>query len=76
MLLSCIAAAVQLYWSPSLILGCIAGDVLCRFRNIMVPLYILLFFTDKTTFLLLDKPWSQVSSLLFPPVLAFNFYRA
>ena len=28
-----------------------------------------------STFQLLDKPWSQVSSLL-PPVLAFNFYRA
>ena len=33
------------------------------------------FFSHTSTFQLLDKPWSQVSSLL-PPVLAFNFYRA
>ena len=36
----------------------------------------LFFFPSHTSaFQLLDKPWSQVSSLL-PPVLAFNFYRA
>ena len=34
-----------------------------------------LFFLHTSTFQLLDKPWSQVSSLL-PPVLAFNAYRA
>ncbi len=35
------------------------------------------FFSHTFTFQLLDKPWSQVSSLL-PPLLllAFNFYRA
>ena len=33
------------------------------------------FFSHTPTFQLLDKPRSQVSSLL-PPVLAFNFYRA
>ena len=32
-------------------------------------------FSHTSTFQLLDKPWSQVSSLL-PPVLAFDFYRA
>ena len=31
--------------------------------------------TLTSIFQLLDKPWSQLSSLLLPPVLAFNFYR-
>ena len=29
-----------------------------------------------STFQLLDKPWSQVCRPFFPPLLAFNFYRA
>ena len=33
------------------------------------------FFLHTFTLQLLNKPWSQVSSLLLP-VLAFNFYRA
>ena len=38
-------------------------------------MYIYIYFLHTSTFQLLDKPWSQVSSLL-PPVLSFNFYRA
>ena len=40
------------------------------------PFFFSSFFLHTFTFQLLDKPWSQVSSLLPPPVLAFNFYRA
>ena len=36
----------------------------------------IIFPSHTCTFQLLDKPWSQVSSLPPPPVLAFNFYRA
>ena len=35
-----------------------------------------LFFLHPSTFQLLLQPWSQVSPLFPPPVLAFNFYRA
>ena len=47
------------------------------FRTHLDELFYLFFkfFFCTSTFQLLDKPWSQGSSLL-PPVLAFNFYRA
>ena len=56
----------------------------CRDKNEGVILfyfilfYFILFyfiFSRTFTFQLLDKPWSQVSSLLLP-VLSINFYRA
>ena len=47
-----------------------------RGRSTLLALVSIFFFFSHTfTFQLLDKPWSQVSSLV-PPVLAFNFYRA
>ena len=36
----------------------------------------LLFFSGTCTFQLLDKPWSQVSSLLPPPGSRFQFFSA
>ena len=40
---------------------------------IIQVLFFIFFRSHTSTFQLLDKPWSQVSSLL-PSVLAFNFY--
>ena len=49
-------------------------SILCCVRTAATLLFIY-FWLHTNTFQLLDKPWSQVSSLL-PPVLVFNFYRA
>ena len=45
-------------------------------KRVGVAVYIVFFCTYSFTFQLPDKPWSQVTPLLAPPVLAFNFYRA
>ena len=40
------------------------------------PFFFFLFFSHTSTFQLQDKPWSRMSSLSPPSVLAFNIYRA
>ena len=44
--------------------------------ELCVVFFFIFFSHTHLLFQLLDKPWSQVSSLRPPPVLAFNFFRA
>ena len=50
--------------------------LICHTDKLFMGPTFFFFFSHTFTFQLLDKPWSQVSSLSPSPVLDFNFYRA